>query len=183
MAAAYLGFLVLQAAVLVPTYLVVRPAAGSIVNGLVATIGLLCMIAMHVYSIARRNARLRRWMRLSWWLHLHIYLGLQGILLTYLHAMPLFWRHGPPILVNPAMLNLYALTVVFASGLFGRYLYARIPKTVAGLPWTQGAKRTTSQRLFGTWIHVHRPIAAAMYLVTAVHVLLGVLFNSWSEWL
>lgn len=238
---------------LVPTYLVVRPAAGSIVNGIVGTVGLLCMIAMHVYSVARRHAALRRVMRLSWWLHLHIFLGLQGILLSYVHCLPLFWRHGPPILVNPGMLNLYALTIVFASGVFGRYLFAQVPKTLAGqhmsareldtaitalpddLPdevvalWHDAPQRggfggivaaararqqalrtlgtfdlapelealaarritlerqravlTSARRFFATWIVVHRPLAVAMYLITAVHVLLGLLFTPWSEWL
>ncbi|MEN0061112.1 MAG: hypothetical protein AAGA48_03125 [Myxococcota bacterium] len=250
-AAAYLAFIAAQIAVLVPTYLVVRPSAGSILNGLVGTIGLVCMLAMHVYSVARRNATLRRWMRLSWWLHLHIFLGLEGIFLSYLHCLPLFWRHGTPILVNPGMLNLYALTVVFASGVFGRYLFAQVPKTlagqhlsereleaeIAGLPhampdevtalWQrpparqgfmgmvaagfargralrelqllsvdpemerlaarrivlvrQRAVLQTARRIFSTWIQVHRPMAAAFYVITLVHVVLGILFNPWSE--
>ena len=186
-------------------------------------------------------------MRLSLWLHLHIFLGLQGILLSYLHCLPLFWRHGPPILLNPGMLNLYALTVVFLSGLFGRYLYAQVPKTLGGqhlsareldaelaalpqaLPaevialWKdapsapgflgmitaarsrrralrtlrrmklepdvqelaarrivlehQKAVVTSARRIFSAWIILHRPVAAAMYLITAVHVVLGILFT------
>ena len=247
----YLSFLVVEALWLVPTYFALRPAAGSIVNVVVGSVGLFCMIAMHVYSIARRNRRLRQVMRLSWWLHLHIFLGLQGILLSYLHCLPLLWRHGPPILVNPGMLNLYAITVVFASGVFGRYLFAQVPKTLGGqhltakaldeeiaaLPqemppevqalWAAGPRRkgfsglvaegfarrralrelkqmplepdmkklaarrvvlerqramyTTARRIFATWIVLHRPVAVAMYLITAVHVALGLLYTPTME--
>ena len=220
---------------------------------IVGTVGLGCMIAMLIYSVARRSPALRRIMRLSTWLHLHIFLGLQGILLAYLHCLPIVWRHGTPILVNPGMLNLYALTVVFASGLFGRYLYAQVPKTlggqhlsakelddeIAGLGdafppevkalWThvpsrpgfwgmvaagqarshalrllkrltldpevrdlarrrivlerQKAVLTSARRVFSTWIVLHRPVAMAMYLITTVHVLLGVLYAPSLEWL
>ncbi|MBX2797333.1 MAG: hypothetical protein KTR31_06695 [Myxococcales bacterium] len=245
--ALYLSLLGIEAAVLVPTYLVVRPASGSVFNAAVGTFAILCMIGMLVYSLARRSRRLRRIMRLSLWLHLHIFLGLQGILLAYVHCLPLFWRPGPPTLLNPGMLNLYAMTIVFLSGLFGRYLFAQVPTTVGGqhltiealdaelaelnqpVPaevsalWadppgasgfsgvvTAGRHRrralrqlaalelspdvyalaerrlglmhkkaalTSARRLFSTWIFLHRPIAGAMYLITAVHVVLSLLFT------
>ncbi|MCB9687875.1 MAG: hypothetical protein H6738_18870 [Alphaproteobacteria bacterium] len=244
----YLSVLALEAAVLVPAYVLTRPSSGSLVNLIVGGVGLACMIGMLVYSIARRSRLLRSWMRLSTWLHLHIFLGLQGILLAYVHCLPLLWRHGWPILVNPGMLNLYAVTVVFLSGLFGRYLYAQVPKTLggqhlqlkeveeelasmtAGLPegirtlWEgapaptgffgvisagsvrqarlrdlrkvglapevkelaarkitlehQKAAMGAAQRVFSWWILLHRPIAAAMYLLSFVHAAIGILFFS-----
>ncbi len=130
--ALYLAILTVEALVLVPFYVWLRPASGSGLNLVVGTVALASMIAMLVYSFARRMKFLRNVMRLSSWLHLHIFLGLQGILLAYVHCLPLFWRHGWPILVNPGMLNLYAVTIVFGSGLFGRYLYAQVPKTLGG---------------------------------------------------
>lgn len=244
----YLLLLAVQAVVLVPAYLVFRPESGSLVNLVVGAVALACMVAMLVYSIARRSRWLREWMRLSTWLHLHIFLGLEGVMLAYVHCLPLLWRHGWPILVNPGMLNLYAVTVVFASGLFGRYLYAQVPKTLGGqhlqakelddelARLTQGlpdtitalwrdaprprgffgvisagqvrssrlrelrklpidpkvrelaARRVTlehqkaamgaAQRVFSWWILLHRPIAAAMYLLSFVHALLSLLFFS-----
>lgn len=128
----YLAVLFVEAAVLVPGYLALRPESGSGVNLVVGSVGLASMLAMNVYSLARRLKFLRDLMRLSYWLHLHIFLGLQGILFAYVHCLPLLWRHGWPIFVNPGMLNLYAVTVVFLSGLFGRYLYAQVPKTLGG---------------------------------------------------
>ncbi len=244
----YLLLLAAETFVLVPAYLVFQPESGSLVNLVVGVIALASMIAMLVYSIARRSRLLREWMRLSTWLHLHIFLGLQGVLLAYVHCLPLLWRHGWPILVNPGMLNLYAVTIVFASGLFGRYLYAQVPKTLGGqhlaareldeelarlteglpaaitalwkdAPQPRGffgvigagqvrsarlrelrrlpldpkvrelaARRVTlehqkaamaaAQRVFSWWILLHRPIAAAMYLLSFVHALLSLLFFS-----
>lgn len=124
--------LILEGLSLTALYVVIQPASASWLNVAVGSLGLLSMTLMLVYSIARRSKRLRDVMRLSGWLQLHIFLGLQGILLTFIHCLPLLWRGGWPILVNPGMLNLYAVIVIFASGLFGRYLYAQVPKTLGG---------------------------------------------------
>lgn len=134
MLAVLLGSLVLsaEALLLCALYVGLRPESASWLNVTVGTIGLFSMIAMLVYSIARRSKWMRDRMRLSYWLQIHIFLGLQGILLSFVHCLPLLWREGWPILVNPGMLNLYAVAVVFASGLFGRYLYAQVPKTLGG---------------------------------------------------
>jgi hypothetical protein len=241
----YLSLLLGEAGVLAPSYVWLRPDPGGIVNVVVGSVALLSMIAMLVYSIARRSRALRSVMRLSTWLHLHIFLGLQGILLAYVHCLPLLWRGGAPLLLNPGMLNLYAVTIVFGSGLFGRYLYAQVPKTLGGqhlaakeldaelaaldrpVPpevaelWrsmrevrgmlaaararrgalrrlrgmalepevrglaerrvvleSQKAAMSTAQRVFRLWIVLHRPVAAAMYLISFVHVALWAMFST-----
>lgn len=232
-------------------YLALRPESGSILNAAVGTVALGSMIAMLVYSVARRVHALRQVLRLSSWLGIHIFLGLQGVLLAYIHCLPILWRHGWPILVNPGMLNLYAVTIVFGSGLFGRYLYAQVPKTIGGqhlearaldaelaalepVPdevralWArapqpggllgvvraglarraalrklralkltgplrvvayrrvvlehQKAAIVAAQRVFRYWILLHRPLAAAMYLFSLVHVLISVLFAASWGW-
>ncbi len=243
----YLPALALELAALAALYAWLQPAAGSLTNVIVGSIGLLCMIAMLVYSIARRSKLLRSWMRLSTWLHLHIFLGLQGIGLAYVHCLPLLWRGGSLNPLNPGMLNLYALTVVFASGLFGRYLFAQVPKTVGGqhlaaqeldaelsaleqpvpaevralwselpvaggvlgmLAASRGRRRalaklrglslepevatlaarritlesqksvmTSACRVFWLWIVLHRPVAIALYLISFVHLVLGLLYT------
>jgi hypothetical protein len=251
---ALLGFFVLfvEGVSLLVLYLVLRPESASWLNVTIGTLGLLSMIAMLIYSVARRSKALRDVMRLSYWLQLHIFLGLQGILLSVVHCLPILWRHGWPILVNPGMLNLYAVMTVFASGLFGRYLYAQVPKTVGGqhleakgleaelaalgpVPpelaalWVgapgagsffgviragfarmralfrlrqmklepkvralarrrvllehQKAAMLAAQRVFRYWIVLHRPIAVGMYFLTAVHVLVALVFTSdWPIW-
>lgn len=244
-----LYFLILAAEAVGMTglYLWLRPESASWLNLIVGTVALGSMILMLVYSLARRSKFLRDRMRLSAWLHLHIFLGLQGILLAFVHCLPLLWRGGWPMWVNPGMLNLYAVAVVFASGLFGRYLFGQVPKTLGGqhlaakavdeelaaleqpVPdevralWAsapaarsfvglisaraarrravrslrrmklepklaglcerrvvlehQKASLQYAQRIFRWWILLHRPVAATMYLLSFVHVILAIAFS------
>lgn len=180
-----LSVLMVEGVTLFAVYLALQPESGSWLNVVVGTVGLLSMIAMLVYSVARRSKALRDVMRLSYWLQLHIFLGLQGVLLAFLHCLPLLWREGWPILLNPGMLNLYAVAVVFASGLFGRYLYALVPKAAGGqvLEGGRGEALLLAQRVFRYWIVLHRPIALGMYLLSAVHVLVALVYSRpWSWW-
>jgi hypothetical protein len=90
------------------------------------------MIVMLIYSVARRSRALREVARLSAWLHFHIFLGVQGMVCVLFHSMHLFTRAYAVHLLNPAVLNFIAVTVVFTSGIFGRYLYSFIPHTMGG---------------------------------------------------
>lgn len=244
--AIYFAILALEAAVLGIVYAVLQPASSSVFNVLLGTIGLASMVIMLVYSIARRSKMLRSWARLSTWLHLHIFLGLQGVLLVFFHCTPMLYREGHAALLNPGILNLLAVAVVFFSGLFGRYMYAQVPKTLGGqhiaiasleeelatvadvpaavhalwanapshggvfavvgsdlkrrsalrqlramaLPaevHTLAERRVTlewqkavlggAQGIFRLWILLHRPLAIAMYFLSAVHIALALMFT------
>ena len=242
----YFGLLVAEGIALTATYAVLRPSSSSLFNVTVGTVGLASMVIMLVYSIARRSRALRAMARLSTWLHLHIFLGLQGILLVFFHCVPMLYREGHAALLNPGVLNLLAVMVVFASGVFGRYLYAQVPKTLGGqhlaireldeelsalasVPkevhtlWATAparggvfaivgsdlqrrsalrklgamglepeahalaARRVTlewqkavlggAQGVFRLWILLHRPLAIAMYFLSAVHIALALMFT------
>ncbi len=244
--AVYFAILTGEAAVLGLVYAWFQPGSSSLFNVAVGTIGLASMVIMLVYSIARRSKLLRSWARLSTWLHLHIFLGLQGILLVFFHCTPMLYREGHAALLNPGVLNLLAVAVVFFSGLFGRYLYAQVPKTLGGqhlaisaleeelaavadVPkevhalWAHApshggvfaivgsdlqrrsalrrlramslppdvhalaARRVTlewqksvlggAQGIFRLWILLHRPLAIAMYFLSAVHMALAFMFT------
>ena len=95
-------------------------------------VGLGSMVVMLLYSVARRSRALRNFARLSVWLHFHIFLGVQGMVCVLFHSIHLFTRTYAVNLLNPAVLNFAAVTVVFVSGLFGRYLYSFIPHTAGG---------------------------------------------------
>lgn len=241
----YFALLASEAVGLLAVYATVQPASSSPLNVAVGSLGLASMVVMLVYSIARRSKALRAVARLSTWLHLHIFLGLQGILLVFVHSMPMLWREGHAALLNPGVLNLIAVGIVFASGLFGRYLYAQVPKTLGGqhlairdlddelkqleVPagvaalWADApshggvfaiagsdlkrraalrklhamhlapelhdlaARRVTlewqkavlggAQGVFRLWILLHRPLALAMYFLSAVHIALALMFT------
>ncbi len=121
-----------EALILATTYLILRPEGGSRLNIAVGSLGLLSMVAMMVYSVARRSVTLRRWAPLSAWLKLHIFLGLQGILLVSIHSLPPLWRTGARPLLNPGLMSMVSVLVVFTSGVFGRYLFAFVPRTIDG---------------------------------------------------
>lgn len=230
-------------------YAVSPPKASDPLSVWLATLGTASMIVMLGYSVARRSQRLRNIARLSTWLHLHIFLGIQGVIFVFFHSVPMFLRLPSVYLLNPGVLNLLACATAFFSGLFGRYLFAQVPRTLGGqhmaakeveaelaalddvddLPdtvttlWKQSPKAvsflgliradlarrgairtlrgselsaelrataerrlqlaramavlTVSQRWFRAWILLHRPIAAAMYVLTFVHVALAFMFS------
>ncbi len=76
------------------------------------------------YSLRKRARRLARAGRLRAWLQFHIFLCTLGPFLVMLHTS---FRVGG--LVSIAF---WSMVVVVASGVFGRYVYARIPKTSGG---------------------------------------------------
>ena len=108
------------------------PAPTSAFSINLGWVGLISMVVMLFYSVARRSRALRGMARLSAWLHLHIFLGVQGMVCVLFHSLHLFTRTYGVNLMNPAVLNLIAVVVVFCSGLFGRYLYSFLPRTLGG---------------------------------------------------
>lgn len=108
------------------------PAPTSAFSINLGWVGLGSMVVMLIYSVARRSRALREFARLSAWLHFHIFLGVLGMVCVLFHSMHLFTRAYAVNLLNPAVLNLAAVGVVFFSGIFGRYLYSFIPHTLGG---------------------------------------------------
>ena len=76
------------------------------------------------YSTRKRWGRLRAWGKLRHWLSFHIWLCTLGPFLILLHTS---FKVGG--LVSIAF---WAMVLVVASGLVGRYVYVRIPKTLNG---------------------------------------------------
>jgi hypothetical protein len=130
--AAYVLVVLIEIAALSYRYSVDPPASTSAFSINLGWGALISMVVMLVYSIARRSKRLREVARLSAWLHFHIFLGVQGMVLALFHSLHLFTRSAPIHLLNPAVLNLLMVLVVFSSGIFGRYLYSLIPRRITG---------------------------------------------------
>jgi len=82
------------------------------------------VIGVAMYSIRRRMGALAKVGRLRTWLQIHIFLCTLGPFLILLHST---FRIGG--LVSIAF---WSMVLVVASGVFGRYLYVRIPKTLQG---------------------------------------------------
>ncbi len=165
----YALVLVVEAIGLTVLYALQMPAASSGIGVFLGWGALLSMIVMLVYSVARRIKRLRDFARLSYWLHFHIFLGFQGFLFAVFHSLPMIQR-GHLALLNPGFLTFCAATVVFCSGIFGRYLFGRLPRGPDGEP-------IKTQRLFAMWIILHRPLAAGMYVLALMHIALSYMFT------
>lgn len=127
----YGGILLLEVVGLAVVYATDAPGPSDPLSVGLGWGGLGSMIAMLVYSVARRSRTLRQWARLSSWLHLHIFLGVQGVVLIAFHCAHLLAR-STFYLMNPGILNLAAMGIVVGSGLFGRYLYAQLPRAIGG---------------------------------------------------
>jgi len=108
------------------------PAPTSAFSVNLGWVGLGSMVVMLIYSVARRSKALRDLARLSAWLHFHIFLGVQGMVCVVFHSLHLFTRSYGFNWLNPAVLNFIAVAIVFFSGLFGRYLYSFLPRTMGG---------------------------------------------------
>lgn len=242
----YGGILLAELVWLSVRFATAPPESTDPLNVWLGWIGLGSMVLMLVYSLARRSRTMRRWLRLSAWLHLHIFLGLQGVLCVLFHSASLVLDPRPVYLLNPAILNLIGVVVVFCSGIFGRYMYGWLPRQLSGermdtqeveaalaelgelpdglaemwapqevrsfpqllragwqlrrhrrallaradlseqqrplllrrllLSQTQHRLRYT-QRIFRHWINLHRPLAAAIYVLSVVHVWVAIMYG------
>lgn len=85
---------------------------------------LMMIVGVGMYSLRKRVPFMSRWGRLRGWLQVHIFLCTLGPFLVVLHTS---FKFGGIVSIA-----LWSMLIVVASGVFGRYLYARIPKTIHG---------------------------------------------------
>ncbi len=187
----YAFVLVLQALGLTYLYATDPPSPSSPIGQLLGWGAIGSMTFLLVYSVARRSRRLRGFAKLSAWLHFHIFLAVQGVMWAMFHASHVFTRAHIAWL-NPGLLSLIATLIVFSSGSFGRYLYGYMPRAPTGeqlvgmeaqaaLSNLEVARRAAIQRMqrvFSWWIVLHRPLAGALYVLSALHILVSYMFSS-----
>jgi len=128
----YALILVAEVAGLSWLYMTDPPASTDPISVNLGWLGLGSMIALLIYSVARRSRALRRVARLSYWLHFHIFLACQGVIGVLFHSWHVLDKSTLNFL-NPAVLSGIATFIIFGSGLFGRYLYALVPRTIGGV--------------------------------------------------
>lgn len=90
--------------------------------GIVGT--LLVVIGVTLYTARKRIPFLARVGKLRDWLHFHIFLCLVGPALVLLHTT---FRFGGLVAIS-----FWSMAAVVSSGVFGRYVYSWIPKTISG---------------------------------------------------
>jgi hypothetical protein len=120
-----LAILAITLLYLAVTMVVGVPAASSLFGHAIGILGFTLMLATETLYSWRKRARGAAWGRMSAWLKFHIFTGLVGPYMVFLHSA---WKfHGL------AGLTLLLTAVVVASGFFGRYIYTAVPRTADGV--------------------------------------------------
>jgi hypothetical protein len=99
--------------------------AGDDVGYWVGVAGAVMMLLLFTYPLRKHFAFARNWGRVKWWFLVHMILGIGGPALILLHST---FRVGS---LNAAV-ALYSMLVVAASGVIGRFIYARVNRGLRG---------------------------------------------------
>lgn len=133
------------------------PAASSLVGHGIGVAGSVLMLLTATLYPLRKLRTDARWGASAAWLRFHMVTGLVGPYLVLLHSSLRFSGLAGVTLVLTAL--------VVASGVTGRYLYARVPRA----PSTEAAARR--RRTLAAWHLVHLPLTWALLAAATVHVI------------
>ena len=100
------------------------PAASEFVGHSLGIVGFLLMLMTETLYSLRKRSRVARWGRMSTWLEFHIFTGLVGPFMVFLHTS---WKFNGLAGVVTLM-----MIIVVVSGFIGRYIYTAVPRTVDG---------------------------------------------------
>ncbi|MBI5354425.1 MAG: hypothetical protein HZB50_17430 [Chloroflexi bacterium] len=141
------------------------PAAGELFGHGLGIIGFIMMLMTEVLYSMRKRTRNARWGRMSSWLQFHIFTGLIGPFMVLFHSS---WKFNG----LAGAVTLLTIIIVF-SGVVGRYIYTRIPRTTDGLE-IEGSVSEASLRqarqLMALWHTVHIPIGMALFISAFIHI-------------
>jgi hypothetical protein len=99
--------------------------AGDDVGYWIGVAGGVMMLLLFTYPLRKRFRVTQGWGKLKWWFWVHMVLGVGGPLLILLHST---FHIGS---LN-AGVALYSMLIVAASGVVGRFIYARINRGLRG---------------------------------------------------
>lgn len=141
------------------------PAAGEWFGHVIGILGFILMLMTEILYSLRKRSRLASWGRMSSWLQFHIFTGLVGPYMVLLHTS---WKF------NGLAGAVTLLTVIIVlSGIVGRYIYTRIPRTLDGLEiegtLSEAALRQARQ-LMALWHTIHIPIGMALFMSAFIHI-------------
>jgi len=140
-----------------------RPTVGGAVAGLLlGYYSALLVLFAQFYTVVKRSGYIPLIQKMGGamlWLNIHIAMSLVALIAGLLHSgFPYefhadnLYRHGF------AVLTTYVLIVVVASGIFGRYLYVRLP---------------AMKKAFQYWKQTHWIGTVALLVVGVAHILLA----------
>ncbi len=101
------------------------PAASGFLGHTLGVLGFTLMLATETLYSLRKRSLGRGWGRMSEWLQFHIFTGIVGPYLVFLHAAWSFRGLAGVVLLMTG--------IVVLSGFVGRYIYTAVPRTADGL--------------------------------------------------
>ena len=143
------------------------PRASSLIGHGIGIVGFILMLATVTLYSLRKLGSDARWGRTAVWLKSHMVMGLVGPYMVLLHTAMKF--NG---LAGLAML---LTVVVVISGLVGRYIYTRVPRTIddeaaAGARDEDRERIARRRKALATWHTVHIPLTWALFAAAFIHV-------------
>lgn len=141
------------------------PAAGELFGHTLGIFGFILMLLTETLYSIRKRSRSASLGRMSTWLKFHIFMGLVGPFMVLLHTS---WKFNG----IAGATTLLTVIIVF-SGIIGRYIFTRIPRTLDGIEiegaLSQEALRRSRQFL-ALWHTVHIPIGMALFISAFIHI-------------
>jgi hypothetical protein len=128
-------------------------ASGWVGHGIGITGFVLMLMTATLYSLRKLRAD-ASWGSTAWWLKFHMVTGLVGPYMVLLHTAMRFQ--------GLAGLTMLLTVLVVASGLVGRFLYTRVPRS---------PEARTRRRAFATWHLIHLPLTWALFAAAVVHII------------
>ncbi len=145
------------------------PTASSLVGHGIGIAGFVLMLLTAALYPLRKLRRDASWGRTSGWLKLHMVTGLVGPYMVLLHTAMRF--------SGLAGLTMALTLVVVASGVVGRYLYTRVPRTARGLEAAASdgdrelqTRLTKRRKALATWHTFHVPLTWVLFVAAFIHV-------------
>lgn len=151
-------------------------------------IGSLCMlVGVSSYMIRKRSRKMQRLGIVKHWLEFHIFLCTLGPLLVLFHTS---FKFGGLVAIS-----FWSMVAVFFSGIIGRFIYIRIPRTIEGRELTLNEVRKINEDmdhtaleqrinrlkrlhdLFRYWHVAHLPFAIIMLIIMLIHVVITITFG------
>ena len=155
------------------------PAAGEFFGHTLGIVGFVLMLMTETLYSLRKRTRSARWGKMANWLKFHIFTGLVGPFMVFLHTS---WKlNGIAGVVT--MLTL----IVVLSGIIGRYIYTAIPRTADGAEMQAAeleAQISAADTQIKAWVATRPQLATVLEqnlgnLPDTANLGLGAIFGRW----
>lgn len=133
------------------------PAAGEFFGHSLGIFGFALMLMTEFLYSRRKRSKRARWGKMSSWLQFHIFTGIVGPYLVFLHTSFKFNGLAGIVLLFTA--------IIVLSGFIGRYIYTAVPRTADGAEVEFGqleSQITDAENEIAAWVRTHPEAGRAL---------------------